>query len=388
LFDIYRRWMRDPHEYRGYYAIMSEVLQNPSYREHLRRLQDWYREVNLYAIAPHNSDPSSRELKALGGLGAAIVDGLGLMVQADEDFDATPCVDMWEAIVSDYVARMTKAAPNTPPRPDESKKRREPSGGSDTQSIRSAHGKRAERLWWSRPGLEIRDGRLTIAGHDAQSLAQRHGTPLYVCDVSHVANQVTDVHDALVHVGLSHRLRLALSVQREPQVLAALRMRSAPGSAGGLGLAATTPHEVDYALANGWLREEIVHTGTNLDDHDLESLLADDVRVVIDSSSLLSRLGQARPGASAGIRFRPSNGIGQAPQAFGTMSSAVLGPDVRPGFDWDELDQAVDIARRHRLRVDTVHVEMPTRLLAVDLPAFERFLRETADAARQLLKSA
>ena len=34
--------------------------------------------------------------------------------------------------------------------------------------------------WWSRPGLEVRDGRLEIAGRDAASIAGELGTPRFV----------------------------------------------------------------------------------------------------------------------------------------------------------------------------------------------------------------
>jgi len=33
----------------------------------------------------------------------------------------------------------------------------------------------AERIWWTRPGLEVRDGRLAIAGRDAEQLARGAG---------------------------------------------------------------------------------------------------------------------------------------------------------------------------------------------------------------------
>jgi hypothetical protein len=36
------------------------------------------------------------------------------------------------------------------------------------------------RTWWSRPGLEVREGRLAIAGRDAEELAREHGTPTYL----------------------------------------------------------------------------------------------------------------------------------------------------------------------------------------------------------------
>ncbi len=37
--------------------------------------------------------------------------------------------------------------------------------------------------WWERPGLEIRDGRLTIAGRDAESVARERGTPTFAYDL-------------------------------------------------------------------------------------------------------------------------------------------------------------------------------------------------------------
>ena len=36
--------------------------------------------------------------------------------------------------------------------------------------------------WWVRPGLDVSDGRLRIAGEDAEALAREHGTPLFVYD--------------------------------------------------------------------------------------------------------------------------------------------------------------------------------------------------------------
>ena len=42
----------------------------------------------------------------------------------------------------------------------------------------------SQLTWWDRPGLEVRAGRLSIAGRDAESVAREHGTPLYVHDSS------------------------------------------------------------------------------------------------------------------------------------------------------------------------------------------------------------
>ena len=60
----------------------------------------------------------------------------------------------------------------------------------------------AERTWWARPGLEVRDGRLAIAGRDAEQLAREHGTPVFVHDLVAAREQATTLRDAMADAGL------------------------------------------------------------------------------------------------------------------------------------------------------------------------------------------
>lgn len=39
------------------------------------------------------------------------------------------------------------------------------------------------RLWWVRPGLEVRNGRLALAGRDAEAVAREEATPVYAYDL-------------------------------------------------------------------------------------------------------------------------------------------------------------------------------------------------------------
>ena len=90
----------------------------------------------------------------------------------------------------------------------------------------------SQLTWWGRPGLEVRAGRLAIAGRDAESIAREHGTPLYVHDLVRVEEQARALQGALGRAGLRHRVRLALKAQREPAFLAFLRALGAPGTPG------------------------------------------------------------------------------------------------------------------------------------------------------------
>jgi len=50
---------------------------------------------------------------------------------------------------------------------------------------------------WHHPGLRAVDGRLRIAGRDAEELAREHGTPLFVYDLERVDETVRALRDAL-----------------------------------------------------------------------------------------------------------------------------------------------------------------------------------------------
>jgi hypothetical protein len=50
-----------------------------------------------------------------------------------------------------------------------------------------------DRFFWMRPGLEVRRGRLLIAGRDAEALAREHGKPLYAFDRQRIAEMVRDL---------------------------------------------------------------------------------------------------------------------------------------------------------------------------------------------------
>ena len=68
--------------------------------------------------------------------------------------------------------------------------------------------------WWQRPGLDVRDGRLHVAGRDAGELVRTHGTPLLAYDLTHVRERLLDLRGAFERAGLPHRLRVALKAQR------------------------------------------------------------------------------------------------------------------------------------------------------------------------------
>ena len=245
--------------------------------------------------------------------------------------------------------------------------------------------------WWVRPGLDVRDGRLRVAGRDAEGLAREHGTPLFAFDLTDVTDRVRRVQAALAATGLPHRVRFALKAQREPEVLAALRRLGEPGTPGAVGVDVCSPGEVAWALEHGWRAEELSFTGSNLVDRDLEAILRYPLKLNVDLLSQLRRVGRAAPGRRVGLRLNPRAGAarrfvpaGRSPDdelQFGIYASP---KPTKFGIYAEQLDEAVAIARQHDVVIDTVGVHVCHQVHDAELPQLDEALAVVAGMVEHL----
>lgn len=236
-----------------------------------------------------------------------------------------------------------------------------------------------ERTWWARPGLEVREGRLTIAGRDAETIARTHGTPVYVHDHERVAEHARALDDALRGVGLEPRVRLALKAQREPALLAFLR-RAVPF----VGIDACSPGEVEWAVRHGWAPHEISYTGTNLSERDLDRILPTGVHLNVDLLTQLDRVGRRAQGARIGIRVNPRIG---ASKAGGGETYYTGERPTKFGVFPEQLDDVLAIAARHGMELDTVHFHVGDGYLTEGLREFDEGVRRVAEVVRALLEA-
>ncbi len=237
--------------------------------------------------------------------------------------------------------------------------------------------------WWERLGLEVRDGRLLVAGRDAEVLAREHGTPLFVHDGERIAEQARALLAAFERASLPFRLRLALKAQRDSGVLAIVR------SLGSVGIDACSPGEVRHALEHGWSPEEISCTGTNLSERDLDEILPIGVHVNVDLLSQLDRFGRRAPGTTVGIRVNPRAGAtwsGLRDHGHGESLYAGARP-TKFGILDEQLDGALELAAKHELRLDTLHVHVGDGFLTDGLPHFEVAVERVAAMARRVTEA-
>ena len=232
------------------------------------------------------------------------------------------------------------------------------------------------RTWWARPGLEVRDGRLTVAGRDAESLAREHGTPLYAHDLTRIGEQADALATAFGRAGLDGRVRLALKAQHEPGVLRYVRALDR------VGIDVCSPREVEWALEHGWPEDEISYTGTNLSERDLDVILAHpDVHLNVDLITQIDRVGRRARGRTIGIRVNPRHGAGFE----GGEHTLYSGPrPTKFGIFPERLEEALGAALAHDLTIDTVHCHVGDGYLTDELPVFEEVVRRVAEMVRFL----
>lgn len=242
----------------------------------------------------------------------------------------------------------------------------------------------SSHLWWERPGRKCIDGRLVIAGRDAETLARHHGTPLFVYDLQEVDRRLRSLQRALREAKLRSRVRVALKALRSPEFLATVRAMGVPGADDAVGIDACSPGEVEHALAHGFLPEEISVTGTNLSERDCIAILRHPVHVNADLITQIDRIGRLSPGRTIGLRVNPRAG---AINPRISTSTTVYSGD-RPtkfGIYEEDLPAAVEAARRHGLHIDTVHFHVANGMLAGELPAYEKAVATVARMVNRLV---
>jgi diaminopimelate decarboxylase len=230
--------------------------------------------------------------------------------------------------------------------------------------------------WWARSGLEVRDGRLVVAGRDAEQVARSHGTPVFVHDLASVREQAERLREAMAAVGAPTRIRFALKAQRDPAFLRFLR-EAVPF----VGMDVCSPGEAELALDHGWAPEEISYTGTNVSDADLDRLVPTGVHLNADLLSQLERFGRRAPDRRVGIRVNP--GIG-ASHLGGAETKYAGSRPTKFGIFPDQLEAAVEIARRHDLTIDTVHYHTGYLYMTESIPIVEEAAARVAGMVRTL----
>jgi diaminopimelate decarboxylase len=204
-----------------------------------------------------------------------------------------------------------------------------------------------EKRWWKREDLFYLDRRLNFGGADVESLARSAGTPLYLYNGERIRQNIRRLRNALQSTGLRYKLFFAMKANHYPPLLTYLK------TLGACGIDACSPQELLLARQCGFREDEISYTSVSVSDQDLQCLSRHpEVWVNCDSLSSIRRLGRLCPGRKIGIRINPNLGLGYQSNELLLYSGERT---TKFGVYFDRFQEALDLAKRHRLQVTGLH---------------------------------
>lgn len=117
LLRLHRDIARDLVAFRMYYELIPAAIRDDELREHFRKLFEWYRALDAWALTPTDDNDWLQRLQPLALLTVALADGVGLMVQADPSLDIDAAFDIWTTFVSSYVKSLASPDPSAADHP-------------------------------------------------------------------------------------------------------------------------------------------------------------------------------------------------------------------------------------------------------------------------------
>lgn len=189
---------------------------------------------------------------------------------------------------------------------------------------------------------------LTLDGVDVSSLAERHGTPLYVYGRQTLSRRFDELERAGASLGRPFEIRYAMKSNRFGPVLDLVRERKT------LKVDTCSPREVERALTHGFAPHELSLTAGMLSQRDLAQVARYGVKPNLDTFSVIRRWAHT-PGRkldNIGLRINPEVAVG-----WGEEPKLAYG-NSKFGFDQDKVLEAAAFARDHGLVVDEVHMHL------------------------------
>ena len=173
-----------------------------------------------------------------------------------------------------------------------------------------------------------------------REVAERFGTPVYVHFEATVRARCRAIVEALD--GLPCRVLYALKANATPALLRAVADE-------GLGFDAVSPGELALLSALGVDPGRVLYTTTSPSNAELDLAAGSGALVNLDDVERVETFGAAHPGREVCLRFNTGIGAGHHRHVV------TGGKEAKFGIPLDRVDDAIEAARRHGLRVVGLH---------------------------------
>lgn len=184
-------------------------------------------------------------------------------------------------------------------------------------------------------------------------VAKKFGTPVYVYEEKIIKMQLEILLESISYRPLG--ILYALKANSNYHILKILKET---GDAI-VGIDAVSPGEVALALKMGILPKDILFTGNNMTDEEMDFVVEKGVLLNIDSLSRLKKFGKKYPGQRVCIRINPDIGAGHHDHCI------TGGPKSKFGIWFSEVLTIQRIAQKYKLKIIGLHQHIGSQILNV-----------------------
>lgn len=172
------------------------------------------------------------------------------------------------------------------------------------------------------------------------SIAEQHGTPVYVYNIDLVIQRYNELLTAIKWPGL--KIHYAMKANYNPHILTSLKNA-------GANLDLVSVGELALAKKLGFPGDRLLYTANNITESEMRQVKQAGVLMNIDSISRLTKFGKAYPGSEVCVRFNPD-------VVAGFHKKVVTGgDDTKFGIQLEDVRLVLEIAKTCNLKIVGLH---------------------------------
>lgn len=188
-----------------------------------------------------------------------------------------------------------------------------------------------------------------IGNFTAKELIQKFGSPLYVYDENKIRSRYQELKES-ISIIKNTKILYACKANSNVEIIKVLKEE-------GAGVDVVAPGEIYSAVLAGCKKEDILFTGNNMTDWELDYAVSQGVLLNVGDLSALERFGKKYPGADVCIRINPDVGGGHHEHVI------TGGPESKFGIYFSDVKLAIDIAQKYNLTIKGIHQHIGSNIL-------------------------
>ncbi len=243
--------------------------------------------------------------------------------------------------------------------------------------------------WWEDEFLKVKGNRLLLENQPAETIAKKHGTPLYVYSLKQVLRNLQALKEAFSSAkpGLEVHLAYAMKANPNPGILRTLFKE-------GCWIDAVSPAEVETALRVGFPPERIIFTGTSIGQKDFEQILRHSgITVNIDAyeqieilEAVRKRLRLKKP-VRVAVRWNPGLGRGFSSKTVTAGKRSSDGTPIKFGVEEARVLETYNRLKKLGFQPVGLHQHLGSGWMEEDFPVAIKAVDRMIKKARELKKA-